>query len=116
MDEVEPVEWMLGVLDAAVHVRAAAGAGMPLYGGVGIHDLELVAVLADLHLVARGDRNLREQRPRGLPALGASAHVVEGGLAGDRHFDGIACALAHQRAAAEARRAGLHAVVHGRMN
>ena len=37
MDEVEPVERVLGVLDAAVHVHAAIPAGVALNGGIGIH-------------------------------------------------------------------------------
>jgi hypothetical protein len=116
VDEIESVEWMFRVLDAAVHVHAATGAGVALNGRIGVDDLELFGILGDAELVARRNGDLREQRARGLPALGASAHVVIGALGGDRHLDGIARAFALERPSREARRAGRHAIVHCRMN
>src|SRR5215813_3300035 len=76
MDKIEPVERMLCVLDAAIHVDAAIFAGVPLDGRIGIHDLELVGVLGNTQLVARHNRDLREHCARGLPAFGASADVM----------------------------------------
>src|ERR1700720_3142653 len=116
MDEVEPVKRMFRILDAAVHVNTALTAGMALNGRVGIDDGELLRILAHAQLVARHYGDLREQRARGLPAFGASAHVVIGALTSDTHLDGIACAFALQGAAREARRARLHAIVYCRMN
>jgi hypothetical protein len=42
MDEVEPVERVTLVLDAAVHVHAAAGAGIALNRRVAVDDLQLL--------------------------------------------------------------------------
>src|SRR5215831_1112842 len=75
MDKIEPVERMLCVLDAAIHVHPAIFAGVTLDGRIGIHDLELVGVLGNTQLVARHNRDLREHCARGLPAFGASATV-----------------------------------------
>ena len=47
MDEIQAVERVLGVFDAAEHMNAAARAGMALDGGGGIDDLELVPVGRD---------------------------------------------------------------------
>src|ERR1700760_4639722 len=77
MDKIEPVERMLCVLDATIHVHPAIFAGVPLDGGIGIHDLELVGTLGNTELVARHNRDLREQRALGLPALGTSAYVIK---------------------------------------
>src|SRR6516165_5816974 len=112
MDEVEPVERMLVVLDAAVHVHAAIPAGVPLNGGGGIYDLELVGILGHTELVARHNGDLREQCARGLPAFGASTDVIIGALGRNAHLAGIARAFANERAPREVRRAGTHAVVY----
>src|SRR5262249_52036266 len=88
---------MLCVLDAAVHVHAAIPAGVPLNGGIGIHDFELVGALGNTELVARHNGNLRKQCARGLPAFGASTDVIIGTLGRDAHLDGIARAFAHER-------------------
>src|SRR6266481_8768501 len=116
VDEIEPVERMLRVLDAAVHVHAALGAGVPLNGRIGIRDLELFGILGNTELVARHNGDLREQGACGLPAFGASTYVIIGALGRNAHLDGIARAFAHERCPREVRRAGPHAVVHCRMN
>src|ERR1700750_2621441 len=116
MDKIEPVERMLCVLDATIHVHPAIFAGVPLYGGIGIHDLELVGTLGNTELVARHNRDLREQRALGLPALGTSAYVIEGALGRNGHLDGVARALTRERSSREVRRAGLDAVVYCRVN
>jgi hypothetical protein len=88
-------------------VHPAIFAGVPLDGGIGVHDLELVGALGNTQLVARYNRDLREQRALGLPALGTSAYVIEGALGRDAHLDGVARALTRERSSREIRRAGL---------
>src|SRR5882762_126451 len=104
MNEIEPVERMLGVLDPAIHMHTAFGAGVPLNGGIGIHDLQLRGILADADLVARHNGDLREHCPCRLPAFGASAHVIVGALSANAHNDRIARALALERPTRKARR------------
>jgi hypothetical protein len=111
MEEVEAVQGMARVVDAAVHMHAAGLAGVALDGGVGIDDLELVAVGRDRKVVARRDRHDGEQRAFGLPALGAAACMVMGGLALDRHRDLVVRTLAVEGAAREVRGSGLDALV-----
>jgi hypothetical protein len=60
VNEVEAMEGMLGVLDPAIHVNTAIPAGMALNGGGAIHDLELVTIRRNAHVVASHDRDLRE--------------------------------------------------------
>ena len=55
MYEVESIERMIPVLDAAEHVHAAAAAGVALNRRLGIHDLELLRILGDFELVACHD-------------------------------------------------------------
>jgi hypothetical protein len=54
--EIEAIERMLRVLDAAVHVNPAPSASIALNGRVGIHDLELVGVVGHAQLVPRHRR------------------------------------------------------------
>src|SRR6185437_5908979 len=115
MDKIEPVERMLCVLDAAIHVDAAIFAGVTLDGRVSIHDLEPIGILGSTELIARHNRDLREQRALGLPAFGASAYVIVGALGRDAHLYETTRALAHKRPSREVRRAGLHTVVHCRV-
>ena len=56
--EIEAMEGMPGVLDAAIHVNAAVLAGIAVDGGGGIRDLKLVPVRRDADAVARHDRDL----------------------------------------------------------
>src|ERR1700726_3859045 len=116
MDEIKAIKRMLGILDAAVHVNTALTAGVALNGRVRIDDGELLRILAHAQLVARHYGDLREQRARGLPAFGASAHVIVGALTSDTHRDGVARAFALQRAPRKARRARLHTIVYCGMN
>src|SRR5262245_987074 len=116
MDKIEPVERMFRVLDAAIYVHAAISAGVPLDRRIGVHDLELVGILGNTQLVARHNRDLREQRACGLPAFGASAYVIKSALRCDAHLDGIAPAFARERYSREVRRAGPAAIGHCRMN
>ena len=107
---------MFGVLDPAVHVNAAAFAGVALNGSSGIDDRELVRVFGHRQLIARDDRHDREQCARRLPTLGAAAGVIVGGLRVDRDFDRILRAFAEQSTAGKILGCGLDAVIHRRMN
>src|SRR6185436_20104042 len=80
VDEVEPIERMTLVLDAAVHVRAAARACIALNHRVAVDDLQLLLYGGDLDLVARDDCDHRKNRARGLPALGAAANMIVSSL------------------------------------
>jgi hypothetical protein len=116
VDEIEPVERVLRILDAAVHVDAAYGAGVPLDRCIAIHDFKPFGVLADTELIARHNGDLRKQGTCGLPTFGASAHVIMSALRRDAHLDWIARAFALECSTREVRRTGLHTIVHCRMN
>ena len=88
MHEIKPVEGMVLVFDAAVHVHATAGAGITLDRGIGVDDLELLGVGGDAELVASDDRHLGEHRALRLPALGAAAYVIVGNIALEAHGHG----------------------------
>src|ERR1700678_3320158 len=107
---------MLVVLDTTVQVDAAHLACMTLNGLRRIDDAQLVAVLSDLHLVLRHDRDHREQHALRPPALGAAADVVVRDLRADRYLDGLIRAFAGQGPAREVLRSLLDAVVDRRMN
>ena len=93
MDEVQAVEGVGLVLDAAVHVGAAALAGVALDGGRGVDDLQLVAVLGHRDVVARHNGDDREHRAFRLPALGAAAGMVVGDVAPIATFTGSSAHL-----------------------
>ena len=116
MNEIEAMEGMPGVLDAAIHVNAAVLAGIAMDGGGGIRDLKLVPVRRDADAVARHDRDLRKQRAFGLPALRAAAYVIVRALRTDRHLDGILTAVARKGPAREIRRSGFRTLIHARVN
>src|SRR6185369_15848589 len=116
MHEVEAVERMRLVLDAAVHMHAAAGAGMALNGSACVYHFQLLRILGDRELVAADDGHLTEGRTARLPALGAAADMVERGLRADGDLDRITGAFADQRAAGKTRLRGLHAAIDRRMN
>src|SRR3954470_13490521 len=101
MDEIEPVEGMILVLDPPEHVNAAAGARVPLDCGTRIDNLELLLVCGDADLVSRHHGNHREQRSSRSPALRAAAEVVVRGLAADGYGDLIGRAMARERASGE---------------
>src|SRR5262245_25121614 len=115
MNEVETVEWMTLVLDAAVHVGAAALAGVALDHCRGIDDLQLVAVLEHRHVLTGHNRDDRERRAGRLPALGAAAGVVVGDVAVDADLDRLVLAFADEGTAGEIAGALLHAAVDGWM-
>src|SRR5689334_10308852 len=111
MDEVEAVERMVLVLDAAEHVRPAGLAGVTLDHGRGVDDLELVAVLENSEILARDHSDDREGRALRLPAFGAAAGVVVRDVALDADLDRMVRAFADQRAAGKAAAALFDAVV-----
>src|SRR5437016_3974629 len=111
MDEIETVERMALVLDAAVHMRAASLAGVTLDRRRRVNDLELVAVFENGHVVARDDSDDRKGGALGLPAFGAAAGVVVGDVPLDADLDGPVLAFADERAAGKAARALPDAVV-----
>src|SRR6185436_6336294 len=115
VDEVEAKERMALVLDAPVHVHAAFLAGITLDRRLGIDNRELLAVRFHADLVARHDRDLREERALRLPALGAAADVVVRGLRPDRHLDPVLRAVAPERPTCEIRRRGFQATIHLRV-
>src|ERR1700744_1126640 len=111
MDEVQAVERMRLVLDAAVHMRAANLAGVTLNGLRGIDDVKLVAVLENGHVISRNHRDHREGRTVGLPALGAAAGVVVGDVALDADLDRLVLAFADKRTAGKGAGALLDTII-----
>src|SRR5579863_947873 len=107
---------MVLVLDAAVHMGATGTAGITLDGRLLVDDLQLVAIRADAQLIAADDGYDREQRALGLPALGAAAHVIEGGVALERYGHRRGAAQTGERPSREIRLAGLHTIVDSRMD
>src|SRR5579871_1501877 len=101
MDEVEAVERMAGVLDAAVHMRAASLAGVALDHSGGVDDLQLVAVLQHRNVLPWHDGDDGEVCALRLPALGAAAGVVMGDVALDANLDGVVGAFADQGPSSE---------------
>src|SRR5260370_41786926 len=116
MDEIEAVERMRLVLEAAIHGGAADAAGMALNRGGSIDDLELVAVFQLLHIVARNDSNHGEGGAFGFPAFGAAAGVVMRDVAGDGDLDRPVLAFADQGSAGESSGTFLDAVVNRRVD
>src|ERR1700722_18686664 len=76
MNEVEAVERVALVFDAAIHVCAAHLAGVPLDGLRGVDDVKLVAVLQHGDILARYHGDDRENSALRFPALGAAAGVI----------------------------------------
>src|SRR6516162_7905853 len=111
MHEVQAVERMALVLDAPIHVRAAALAGVALDHGSRIDDRQLLAVFEDRKVVAGNDSDHREHRSLRLPALGAAAGMIVGDIALDADLDRLVLAFAHQRAAGKTAGALLYATV-----
>src|SRR5258708_31805429 len=93
MDEVETIERMRLVLDAAVHMGTATLAGVPLDRRRRVDHAQLVAVLKNGHVVARDNRDHRKGCSFGFPALGATAGVIVGDIALDADLDRLLPAL-----------------------
>src|SRR5882724_327956 len=111
MNEVQTIEWMPLVLDAAEHMRTASLAGMPLYRRRCIDYLKLVAVFKNGDVFARYDCDDGENGPFRLPAFGAAAGVVVGDVTLDADLDGPILAFADQGSAGETARALPYSVV-----
>jgi len=84
--------------------------------GFVVHHLELLAVGRDGYLIARHHAHHREHGARRLPALRASAGVIEGDLSADFHFDRISGAQAAQCSTGKAFCARTDAAVNGGMD
>jgi hypothetical protein len=82
-------------MDATLTTRVA------LNERVRVDDAELVRVLGHPDLVARHDGDLSEERAFWLPTFGTAAHMIVRALARDAHLDGVARAVAPERAARE---------------
>src|SRR5574341_2220100 len=87
---------MLVVIDASVHMHAAILACVSLDDRLGVHRGKFVSIRAYLEVVPRHHRHLREQRAGRFPALGATAYMVVGALAFDRHRNFFVRALTYQ--------------------
>src|ERR1700730_16304876 len=111
MDEVEAVERMPLVLDAAEHVGPANLAGMPLDRCRSVDDVKLVAVLKNAHVVARHNGDHRKDRALRLPAFGAATGMVVGDIPLDADLDRLLLAFADKGATGKAARAFLHSGV-----
>src|SRR5262249_34258855 len=92
-------------------MRAAALAGIALDHRRGIDDRKLVAVFEHSDVLPRDNRDHGEDRPFGLPALGAAAGVIVGDIALDADLDRPVLAFADQGAAGKAARALLYAAI-----
>src|SRR5436305_2115527 len=112
MDEVEAVERMPLVLDAAIHVRATRLARVPLDGLRSVDDVQLVAVLEHANVLARHHRHDGKYSALRFPALGAAAGMVVGDVALDSNLDRLVLAFADKCSAGEAGRAFLYTVVY----
>src|ERR1700686_1241174 len=101
MNEVQTVERMPLVLDAAEHMRPASLAGMPLYRRRCIDHLKLVAVFKNADVFARHDCDHGENGPFRLPAFGAAAGMVVGDVALDADLDRPVLAFADEGSTGE---------------
>src|SRR5258708_4591531 len=111
MDEVETIERMALVLDAAVHMGTANLASMPLDRRRRVDHAQLIAVLKNGHVVARDDRDHRKGCSFGFPALGATAGVIVGDIALDADLDRLVRALADEGSAGKVAGALLYSAV-----
>src|SRR6266568_4226696 len=111
MNEIEPIERMSLVLDAAVHMSAAGLAGVSLDSGRCINDVKLVAVFEHGHAIARDDGHDGESRSGRLPAFRATTGVVVGDVALDADLDRFVRAFADQGSARKVARSLFYAIV-----
>src|SRR5262245_18272027 len=98
MDEVEAIERMRLVLDAAVHVYASLGTCLTLEWYARMDDLGLLPVRGDVELFTPHDCHQRERRAMRFPAARAAANVIEGAIGAYAHRDCTLRALAGERA------------------
>src|SRR5215475_5694620 len=116
MDEVQAIERVLGVLDAAVHVHTTFLAGVALNGRLRIDDLELLRMFSHFEPLARRHSDDGEHSPFGLPTLRTATGVVVSRLRADADLDLIFRAFAEQRASGEVGCGRLDASIDGRMD
>ena len=115
MDEVQAVERVPSVFDAAIHVHAAAAAGVTLDRGRLIDDGQFVAVGRNADLISGDNGYLGKQGAFRFPAFAASARMIVRGLRAYRHFNAIRRAVTVESAAGKTVAAGLNAIVDGGM-
>ena len=97
-------------------MNAAPRAGVSLKSRGGVDDLKLIFVGGYAKLVTRHDRDQREYRAFGLPALGAAAYVIMCTLPVNRYLNGALIALAHKRPTRKILRPRFHTLIHGRVD
>jgi len=102
VNEIQAVEGMGLVLDAAKHVDTAVLARVALDGRSRIDNRQLVGVRRDRNGIAGNDTDHGEDGAFRLPALGATTGVVVGHIACDGDLNRLVRAQALQRAALEA--------------
>src|SRR5260221_3816812 len=98
MDEVETIDRMPLVLDAAVHMRPAILAGVALDHRRRVDNLQLVAVFENRHAVARDNSDDRKGGALPLPAFGAAAGMNVRDIALDAERYHAVLALTDERA------------------
>ena len=76
MDEIEPIKWMILVLDSAIHMDAADFAGVALYGRCFVDNCEFVLVRRDTNAVSGHHRNQRKRSSFRFSALAATTGVL----------------------------------------
>src|SRR6218665_276028 len=116
MNEIEIIERVALVLDAAIHMRAAACAGMALDRCGLIDDAQLVAILQNSDVLARYHGHDGEYRTVRLPAFGAAACMIMGDVTFDADFHFAVRAFADQRTAREMPTTCFDAAINRRMD
>ena len=112
MDEVQSIERMFGVFDAAVHMDTAVLAGIPLNGCAGVDDFQLVRVAVTL-ILSRGTTATTENTaPAGFQHFVQPQAWLWAVCAPTADGDGVAAAPALERPAREVLRSGLYSIVH----
>src|SRR5271167_2916519 len=99
MNEVEAVERVPLVFDAAIHVCAARLAGVPLDGLRGVDDVKLVTVLQHGDILTRHHGDDRKNSALRFPALGTAASVIVRDVTLDADLDRLVFAFADEHPA-----------------
>lgn len=111
MHEVQAIERMVFIFDAAVHMRMALFASMSLNNRALVDDDQLLSVRDDADFIARNNCSDREFRTCGLPAFAAATGVIVQGLGVNPDFNLIGRTQALQGTAREVCRTWLYSVI-----